>query len=211
MADATTNIDLSSLTEVDTIHARRSTDYDLRFSEKTGKFTVSDDAWSKLSLDNRSMRMFTTPDGKIVLTLVAEGDGTFLNRKKSTDPEITYKKGHDFTNNKLRRYMNEAGMEDVTLIGLSPIGQHEGNPAFLVGEYDEKEGSALSFLQGSAEEADVLTEEAPAQEDAQEAPAETPQESAPVETEEAAAEDDTPEEPADEEETEEANPFDGLV
>ena len=201
----TLNISLDDLTTVQNVNPRNTQPYDMRFSEKTKKFRLSDMAFTRLGIDARYLKMHVHPQGYVLLSSHPEtgeesGKGTFMTRRGD------FNKGQEFTNRKLRRELDAHGFEGVNDFTLSPLGDKEGVPYFVVagydGDSDDFESPLLTYsMTGNTVEDEATAEEA---EDIEEAIAEGSFEDSEDAADEADDSEDSDDDEDDEEDDEEA-------
>lgn len=132
-------INLQNLQKVKKIYSRRGgQDYDLRFSNKTGRFTASNEIWDRLDLESNGFEISRTPasEGRqVVLNVVPEDDAMLFSRRYTTNEagdKIPMGKQKEFTAGAFRSMLNKAGLEDVTKFHLEPVGEVDGSAHFVV-------------------------------------------------------------------------------
>lgn len=132
-------INLQNLQKVKKIYSRRGgQDYDLRFSNKTGRFTASNEIWERLDLETNGFEISRTPasEGRqVVLNVVPEDDAMLFSRRYTTNDDgdkIPMGKQKEFTAGAFRSMLNKAGLEEVTKFHLEPAGEVDGSSYFVV-------------------------------------------------------------------------------
>ena len=132
-------INLQNLQKVKKIYSRRGgQDYDLRFSNKTGRFTASNEIWDRLDLETNGFEISRTPQSEgrqVVLNVVPEDEAMLFSRRYTTNDEgdkIPMGKQKEFTAGAFRSMLNKAGLEEVTKFHLEPVGEVDGSAHFVV-------------------------------------------------------------------------------
>lgn len=77
------SIDFNSLKKVTSANSR--VNYDLRYSQKTGKFTVSDRAFDKYDLNNNGFDVFEDTSGNVVLMIQSNEDALIFGGKSTSE------------------------------------------------------------------------------------------------------------------------------
>lgn len=108
---------LDNLTPINSINSRIT--YDLRYSEKTGKFTVSDAAMERLNLQDNGFNAFEDSEGNVVFMVVPNENAELFAGKSSSE-----NKSNTFSANGLVSRLNVAGnteweMDEVEYQGNS--------------------------------------------------------------------------------------------
>lgn len=184
-----TQLDLSQMTTITTVNPRGSGDrYDLRYSDATNKFMLSEKAFLRLNIANQSVTMHVHPAGHVLLSLheIGYANASFFTGRNGSNT------GREFTARRLREELNNAGLKGQNMFAITPAGTHGGAPVFLVKPWgDEREESPLTnYGVQNGDEGEVAPEIAT--EVAPEAPAETP---TPEASADAPADETTPEVP----------------
>jgi hypothetical protein len=77
-----------NLTPVVNVNSR--TNYDLRYSQKTGKFNISQSAFNRLSLEDNGFKLFKNHDGTPVLQKVPNDDADIYSGTQGRNKSLTF-------------------------------------------------------------------------------------------------------------------------
>ena len=77
-----------NLTPVTNVNSR--TSYDLRYSQKTGKFNLSQSAFNRLGLQDNGFKLFKNHDGTPVLQKVPNDDADIYSGTQSRNKSLTF-------------------------------------------------------------------------------------------------------------------------
>jgi hypothetical protein len=124
------DFDPSTLEEVTTANAR--VNYDLRFSSKTGKFTISEEAFVRFNMNDNGFNLFLDPSSKTPILALAENESATIHKGRKGSE----RKGNQFTANSLVSMLDlkeedveynmvSEEMNGVTYIVLERIGEEE--------------------------------------------------------------------------------------
>lgn len=138
-------IDFNNLTEVNNVNTR--IDYDMRYSAKTGKFTVSNDFFAKYNLQDNGFKIFNS-NGTVVFKVVPNEDAE-VHKGKSKG-----QKGYTFTANTVAKLL---GVTESVEINLQET-VHNGDIYFAVtvGEVSDVEETTSDII---AEEVSELVDD----------------------------------------------------
>jgi hypothetical protein len=145
-------INLDELTTIETVNPRSTRKADLTYSEKTNKFTVSDDAYLAMNLEHRGLKMHIHPQGYILISTHGEEDATFMKRRG------TATKGRQFTNSEMRRMMDMHKLEGKNDFAIQPVGEKDGSPHFLIRPWTQEDAKTGSPLNQIAETQSTVSE-----------------------------------------------------
>ena len=154
--------DFSPLSTV-TGHRGRSQNYDVRYSDKTGLFQVSDRVFDYLNLENRSVNVSSVGQGAAVgFVVVPEGEGNVLKRRQRRDSDEVMQKGRKFNAASVRLMLDKAGMEDVNEFALVPISGSDKH--FILAPYTGENSLTGSRSEAGSGDGGSETVETPAPE-----------------------------------------------
>lgn len=131
-------LNIDSLEEVETVNSR--TNYDIRFSAATGKFTLGADAYNNWDINNNGFRLLRTPEGEPVLKVVPNDDAKMHPGRSDAN-----QKGKTFTANGL-----------AAMLGL---GEGEEDARYTFDEH--KEDGNIFLTLNRMDEVEETTEEEP--------------------------------------------------
>lgn len=109
------NIDFNSLSRLSNPNSR--INYDLRWSKKTGKFTVADAAFERLNLNDNGFDVFRDANGSIVFMVVPNEDAPLYAGQEGSDKSSTFS---------ATRLVSSLELEETTTFKMNEI-EHEGN------------------------------------------------------------------------------------
>lgn len=142
----------SELVGIDTSNSR--TSYDLRYSSKTGKFTLSSSIMTDLDLNNNGLRLWSWPNkSAVLLSVQAPERSKFLKGREGSTS-----KGRTFTNDELVSLLN-LGSEDVEF-RLVEAGEHDNRTFYEIQVMtdDDNENTTTSIISDSTDTEEVETE-----------------------------------------------------
>lgn len=137
-------INFDNLEEVKTVNSR--TNYDLRYSAKTGKFTLSEEAYRKYDINNQGFHLLK--DGDTPVLSVVENDIASVHKGRS-DAE---QKGKTFTANSLA---NMLGLDDEDARFTFEEVENNGNTYLLLEDMDAEETEDVSITSDENSNSDI--------------------------------------------------------
>lgn len=108
------DINFNSLTRLNNPNSRVS--YDLRWSRKTGKFTVSDSAYDRLNLNDNGFDVFTDAEGNVVFMIVPNQNAALYSGQEGSQKSNTFSAS---------RLVDALSLENTTTWKMNTI-EHEG-------------------------------------------------------------------------------------
>lgn len=122
-------LNLNTLSPIENVNSR--VKYDLRYSGKTEKFTVSEHAMEKYDFQNNGLKLFQAEDGTVVMQVVPNSETKLFSGRDGSN------KSNTFSSTVLPRLldvrsttewiMESHDMDGETYITLSVIGAQSDN------------------------------------------------------------------------------------
>lgn len=131
-------LNIDSLQEVETVNSR--TNYDIRFSATTGKFTLGADAYNEWNINDNGFKLLRTPEGEPVLKVVPNDEAKVHPGRSDAN-----QKGKTFTANGL-----------AAMLGL---GEGDEDARFTFEAHEKPEGTFLTL--NRMDEVEETEEEVP--------------------------------------------------
>lgn len=135
------DINFNSLTRLNNPNSR--VNYDLRWSRKTGKFTVSDAAYERLNLNENGFDVFTDAEGNVVFMVVPNEQAPLYAGQEGSTKSSTFSAS---------RLITALNLENTTTWKMNTI-EHEGNTYVTLEVLDVK-----TLEEDDQEEAEVQEE-----------------------------------------------------
>lgn len=157
-------MDLSNLTTVRKSYTRTQ-NYDVRYSNVTGTFQMSDAFYASKNMNNNGMTLHTAEDGTLLISLRPNSESVFAKGKEGQE-----NKGLTFSYSILEKALKEQGVigddeKGHVNLKLEKVGSHEGYDYYQVLEWEQEEGEEEVVEQASEEETPELDAEVTAEDE----------------------------------------------